>query len=316
VDHPDPEQLRIEISASDATEEDIDQMTRQLLSELRETNVESAELAGRGASPLGAKAGDAFTIGSIVISALPAVLPVVVGLVQAWVSRGEGRMVRFKGQIGAKMIEFEGSAEELLELIASMEARQSVPEIQLAQKQGASERKVRENADKLKEAPTKRKATRPARIFISYRRADSADVTGRIYDRLVEHFGASAVFKDVHSIPPGIDFKEHLEKAVGKCKVFVAVIGDKWLKSDDFLTESVKDPRDFVRIEVEAALNRNIRIIPLLVHGASMPKEEKLPSSLQKLVYRNAIPIRPDPDFHRDMDRLISAISDYVNKKS
>jgi hypothetical protein len=71
-----------------------------------------------------------------------------------------------------------------------------------------------------------------------------------------------------------------------------------------------------VRIEIEAALNRNILIIPLLVRGASMPAEKKLPPSLQKLIYRNGIPIRPDPDFHRDMDRLIEAISNYSNKKS
>jgi hypothetical protein len=79
-------------------------------------------------------------------------------------------------------------------------------------------------------------------------------------------------------------------------------------------TNRLQDPRDFVRIEVEAALKRNILIIPLLVRGASMPEEDQLPPSLQKLVYRNAISIRPDPDFHRDMDRLIAAITDHIAK--
>jgi hypothetical protein len=316
MNNPDFTQLYIEISASDATAEDIDLMTRQLLSELRETNVESAELISGGEVPLGAKAGDAFTIGSIVISALPTVLPIVVGLVQAWAARGEGRTVKFKGQIGGRVIEFEGSAEDLQKLIPSLEGRQLTPEETLVEKQKEVERKTKEDIERLEQAPTKRKAARSARIFISYRRADSADVTGRIYDRLIEHFGASAIFKDVHSIPPGIDFKEHLEKAVGKCKIFLVVIGDKWLESGDFRTDRLQDPHDFVRIEVESALNRNIRIIPLLVRGASMPAEEKLPPSLQKLVYRNAVPIRPDPDFHRDMDRLIAAVSDYINKKS
>jgi len=314
---PDLAQLNIEISAQDATEEDIDRMTRQLLSELRETDVDSAALVHTDEVPLGTKAGDAVSVGSILISALPAVLPAVVELVQAWAARGQGRMVKFKGQIGGGMIEFEGSAEEWRRLMASLEARQLAPENQPAQKKKDAERKTGEDADKVEQVSAKTKPAKSARIFISYRRTDSADVTGRIYDRLAEHFGTEAIFKDVDSIPPGIDFKEHLEKAVGKCKIFLVVIGDTWLKTSDSLhKDRLQDPRDFVRIEIEAALNRNIRIIPLLVRGATMPAEEKLPPSLQKLVYRNAIPIRPDPDFHRDMDRLIDAISDYVNKKS
>ena len=315
--HSDLAQLNIEITDSNATEEDIDLMTRQLLSELRETDVESARLANRGDVPPGTKAGEAVSIGSIVISTLPTVLPAVVGLVQAWAARGQGRTVKFKGQIGGGMIEFEGSAEELQKLIASLEPRQVLPESQAPQKIEAAEPETRQAADRLQQASEKNKPAKSPKIFISYRRADSADVTGRIYDRLAAHFGESAIFKDVDSIPPGIDFKEHLEKAVGKCKIFLVVIGDQWLDaSDSKQNNRLQDPRDFVRIEVEAALIRNIRIIPLLVRGASMPAEEQLPPSLQKLVYRNAIPIRPDPDFHRDMDRLIAAITDYVNKKS
>jgi hypothetical protein len=310
-------ELNIEISASDVTEEDIDRMTRQLLSELRETDVESARLAHTGQIPIGAKSGEAISVGSIMISALPSVLPAIVGLVQAWAARGQGRTVKFKGQIGGGMIEFEGSPEELQNLIASLEANPRIHESQSVAKQEESRRKTGEDSEKLEGTPTKPRSSRSARIFISYRRADSADVTGRIYDRLAGHFGESAIFKDVDSIPAGIDFKEHLEKAVGKCKVFLVVIGDKWLETTRSTNKNrLQDPRDFVRIEIEAALNRNIRIIPLLVRGASMPEEEELPPSLQKLVYRNAIPIRPDPDFHRDMDRLISAISDEATKKN
>lgn len=315
---PDPDlaRLNIEITASDATEEDIDLMTRQLLSELRETNIESVRLASAGEAPAGAKSGDAFTVGSLAISALPTVLPAVVGLVQAWASRGQGRRVKFKGQIGGGTVEFEGSAEELQKLIASLAAVPRIQEAQPADEKEDDDQKTKASADPSAQSPTKPRAAKSARIFISYRRADSADVTGRIYDRLAEYFGESTIFKDVDSIPPGIDFKEHLEKAVGKCKVFLVVIGDRWLETNDSLQPNrLQDPRDFVRIEIEAALNRNIRIIPLLVRGSSMPEEEKLPPSLGKLVYRNAIPIRPDPDFHRDMDRLIAAISDFINKK-
>ena len=312
---PDLAQFNIEISASDTTEEDIDRMTRQLLSELRDTDVESARLTSTGQIPAGAKSADAISVGSIMISAIPTVLPAIVGLVQSWAARGQGRTVKFKGQIGGGMIEFEGSPEELQRLIASLEAKTRIPESQPVEKREDARRKTVEDSDKLETSPTKPRTARSGRIFLSYRRADSADVTGRIYDRLAEYFGEAAIFKDVDSIPPGIDFKEHLEKAVGKCKIFLVVIGDKWLEvSDSLNTNRLQDPRDFVRIEVEAALKRNILIIPLLVRGASMPEEEQLPPSLQKLVYRNAISIRPDPDFHRDMDRLIAAITDHVAK--
>jgi hypothetical protein len=108
-------QLKLNISAGDATEEDIDWMTRQLLSELRELDVESAELTKGGAAPAGAK-GDPISIGSIALELLPSVLPSVLGLVQAWMSRGQGRTVKFKGM----GIEFEGSAEDLHKLLETL----------------------------------------------------------------------------------------------------------------------------------------------------------------------------------------------------
>jgi hypothetical protein len=116
MDDPELTELNIEISASDATEEDIDRMTRQLLSELRETDVESAELARGGPAPKGSK-GDPIAIGSIALELLPAVLPSVIGLVQAWASREQGRTVKFKG----KGFEFEGSPEELQKILATLE---------------------------------------------------------------------------------------------------------------------------------------------------------------------------------------------------
>ncbi len=112
---PDLAQVNIEISATDATDEDLDRMTRQLLSELRELDVESAELA-KGAAALKGSKGDPVTIGTIVVSSLPAVLPAVVALVQAWSSRGQGRTVKFKG----KGIEFEGSPEDFQKLLEKL----------------------------------------------------------------------------------------------------------------------------------------------------------------------------------------------------
>jgi hypothetical protein len=115
MNSPDFTQLNIEVSASDATPEDIDRMTRQLLSELRELDVESAELTRGGAAPVGTK-GDPISIGSIALELLTSVLPSVFGLVQAWVSRGQGRSVKFKGM----GIEFEGSPEDLHKLLETL----------------------------------------------------------------------------------------------------------------------------------------------------------------------------------------------------
>lgn len=109
-------EFEIQVSVADATEDELDRLTRQLLKEVRETNVESAELTRGGPAPDGTK-GDPITFGSIAIELMPAVLPSVIGLVQAWVTRGQGRTVKFKG----KGIEFEGSPEELQKLLASLE---------------------------------------------------------------------------------------------------------------------------------------------------------------------------------------------------
>ncbi|HUG94468.1 MAG TPA: TIR domain-containing protein, partial [Planctomycetaceae bacterium] len=148
-----------------------------------------------------------------------------------------------------------------------------------------------------------------ARVFISYRRDDSIDVAGRMYDRLVAHFGRESVFKDVDSIPPGRDFRRHLHQAVQECDVLLAVIGCDWLHVHNERGEPrLHDDRDFVRIEIEAALQRDIPVIPVLVRGGTMPHSGELPSSLHDLVYRQAMLVRPDPDFHRDMDRLIAAL--------
>jgi TRAP transporter 4TM/12TM fusion protein len=144
-------------------------------------------------------------------------------------------------------------------------------------------------------------------VFLSYRRADSADVTGRIYDRLIHEFGRDAVFKDVDSVPYGADFRSHLLQSIGESRLMLAVIGRSWLISADG-NRRLEDPADMVRIELETAFERNIPVIPLLVQGASMPLEEEFPISLKQLAYRNGLPVRPDPDFRTDMDRLLKAL--------
>jgi hypothetical protein len=100
-----------------------------------------------------------------------------------------------------------------------------------------------------------------------------------------------------------------------QCTALLVIIGDKWLNiTDRSGRRRLDDPRDFVRIEIEAGLKRNIPVIPLLIDDTIMPDEDDLPESLRRLVYRNGISIRPDPDFHRDMDRLINHLDQLINK--
>ncbi|WP_017297101.1 SUMF1/EgtB/PvdO family nonheme iron enzyme [Nodosilinea nodulosa] len=146
-------------------------------------------------------------------------------------------------------------------------------------------------------------------IFISYRRRTSIDITGRIYDRLVAHFGENSVFKDVDSIPFGVNFRHHLEQEVSHCPVLLAVIDPDWLGvADDRGRPKLANPADWVRIEIETALQRDRLVIPVLVGGATLPEENALPEGLKALAYRQSAQVRCDPDFHRDLDRLIHRI--------
>lgn len=153
------------------------------------------------------------------------------------------------------------------------------------------------------------KSDEPAKsIFISYRRQDSVHITGRIYDRLSAQFGKDAVFKDVDSMPLGLDFRDHIREQVSRCAVLVAVIGKNWKGTTAAGDSRLNDERDHLRIEIEAALERHIPVIPVLVDGVEMPTEDDLPPALTSLAYRHGIAVRPDPDFHNDADRLARGI--------
>jgi hypothetical protein len=119
----------------------------------------------------------------------------------------------------------------------------------------------------------------PAGIFISYRRDESAAYAGRIADSFVEHFGEDNVFRDIDAIEPGLDFVEAIERAISSSDVLIAVIGRSWLTATDSTgRERLQDSHDYVRMEIAAALQRDIRVIPVLVQGASMPSADELPT--------------------------------------
>src|SRR5258708_6532552 len=108
-------------------------------------------------------------------------------------------------------------------------------------------------------------------IAISYRRADSDAIAGRIRDRLVSHFGSESVFMDVDSIPFGIDFREHIQETLAHNDILVAVIGPKWLGEGRTDGPRIMEETDPVRIEIETALRNGNAVIPVLIGGANMP---------------------------------------------
>src|SRR5215470_6640638 len=146
------------------------------------------------------------------------------------------------------------------------------------------------------------------RIFVSYRRQETSHLAGRLYDRLADRFGEDQVFIDVDTIEPGIDFAAEISRAVAGCKVLLAVIGPGWLDAADQRgRRRLDDPDDIVRLEIEAALTRDVRVIPILVEGAVMPGRQDLPESLAGLPRRNAFLIRHE-SFRSDAGRLVTAI--------
>lgn len=152
-----------------------------------------------------------------------------------------------------------------------------------------------------------------SKLFISYRRADSAATCDRIYERLVAHFGRDSVFKDIHSIGPGSDFRQVIQQVIAQCNVQLVLIGPQWLSiKDERGRRRLDDPADLVRQEVEAALERKIQVIPVLAQGASLPPARDLPSSLRKLPALNSAHVRYDPDFDVDMQRLCLTLEQWI----
>jgi hypothetical protein len=148
------------------------------------------------------------------------------------------------------------------------------------------------------------------KVFISYRRADSAPFAGRIYDRLVLRLQQANVFKDVDDIPPGVDFARYIQDALGLCAAVLVLIGRGWLTARGADgARRLDDPADFVRLEIALALSAQLTVIPVLVDGASMPPAAELPEELRPLALRNAVAVRDDPDFSRDMERVLAALA-------
>lgn len=147
------------------------------------------------------------------------------------------------------------------------------------------------------------------RIFISYRRDDSAGYAGRLLDYLIPHFGKKNVFMDISNIEPGEDFHEAIKRAIASCDVVLVMIGKQWLTiSDEDGRPRLNNPKDLVRFEVATALALpRVRVIPVLVRDSHMPASQALPDDLKQLALRNAYELS-DSRFQYDADELIQAI--------
>ena len=151
-------------------------------------------------------------------------------------------------------------------------------------------------------------------VFISYRRDDSAPWAGRLYDLLVQRWGRDHIFMDVDAIAPGEDFRDAISATLDKCDVVLLVIGPAWasMKGRDGRPR-ILDEGDVHRTEIEAALIRKVRLIPVLVGGATLPQKSDLPESVGEVVYRNAA-ILDDRRFGADFQSLQSVLVDVAVK--
>ncbi len=153
-------------------------------------------------------------------------------------------------------------------------------------------------------------------IFISYRREDSEGQAGRLLKDLADHFGQDAVFMDVAAIAAGRDFRRVIDENVGTCGVLLALIGKAWLTAQDASGQRrLDDPADLVRLETASALKRDIPVVPVLVHGALMPRADQLPLDLAELAYRNGVELT-HARWDSDVQVLIKALEPFVQARS
>jgi hypothetical protein len=142
------------------------------------------------------------------------------------------------------------------------------------------------------------------RVFISYRRDDTAGRAGRLFDALAGRLGTRNVFQDVTAIAPGAEFDRAISAAIEHCDTVLVVIGTEWVKAAGPSGRRLEEADDYVRREVAAALSSDVPVVPVLVGNAPMPAEDELPPDLRPLVHRQAVTIRDD-SWHQDVDTLV-----------
>lgn len=148
-------------------------------------------------------------------------------------------------------------------------------------------------------------------IFISYRRQDSAKSADDLYSALAKRIGQSHLYKDIDNIPLGADFGAHIRNILPRCQIALILIGPNWAEArDQSGRRRLDDQYDWVRVEAEFALaSPDLRVVPVLVDGAQMPRASEVPASLHPLLGRNAAIVRGGPELDLDADRLLYALA-------
>jgi hypothetical protein len=145
-------------------------------------------------------------------------------------------------------------------------------------------------------------------IFINYRRDDTSGYSGRLEERLASTFGNDAVFMDLGDIHPGTNFVRAIDESLARCDVMIVLIGRRWLEAEDASGRRRLDkPDDFVRLEIAKALERKMRILPVLVSSATMPSASDLPAPIAGLASIQALELS-DERWDYDCEQLINAI--------
>lgn len=144
------------------------------------------------------------------------------------------------------------------------------------------------------------------RLFISYRREASAGHAGRLLDTLAQRLGPDRIFMDTR-ITPGENFVERLRAELATCQAMVVVMAPGWAESRDASGPRLAQPDDWVRVEIETALQLGMRIVPALVGRASLPQLGALPASLRPLLERQAVDLR-EASWDDDVRRLLAAL--------
>src|SRR5262249_48863824 len=136
-------------------------------------------------------------------------------------------------------------------------------------------------------------------ITLSYRREDTIWITGHIFDRLAQRYGRDHVFMDIDTMAVGLDFRKQIQIVLQKSDLLLAIIGPHWA------SPRLADETDWVRLEIETALTKDIPVIPVLIDGSTLPRPEALPESMRDLVFRQAAEVASGRDFDVHIGRLM-----------
>jgi hypothetical protein len=155
------------------------------------------------------------------------------------------------------------------------------------------------------------------KIFISYRRKEAADFTGRLFDRLCGYFGSNNVYMDVDVLVSGKDYRQQIGEIISECDVLLAIVGEQWVAmQDEAGMRRLDNPEDQLRIEIESAQEHGKAVIPILIHGVKQPVASEIPESISMIATNPGIPIDSGLPFNTDMKKLIDRLEQHYGMQN